>query len=126
MSNATNYLKNALRGHVWKNTAYTSPATIYVALYTSETTDAGGGTEVTGGSYARQAVTWTDGTAGVCSNTAAVVFSAMPAATITHFAMHDALTGGNMLAHDSLKLPRVVAAGQPVQFDAGELVVATS
>lgn len=125
MANATNYLKDELRDHVIKRLAYAVPTNIYVALYTDATTDAGGGTEVTGGSYARQLVSaWTDGSNGVCSNTNAVVFSAMPAATVTHFAILDAPSGGNMLLHDELKLERVVVSGQPVQFDAGELVVA--
>lgn len=124
MADMTDYLKNALRDAVLRNTAYTSPTTVYAALFTTATTDAGGGTEVTGGSYARQAITWTTGSAGACDNTAAVSFTGMPAATVTHFAIFDALTSGNMLLHDALTSSKTVASGETAQFAAGALDVA--
>src|ERR1700746_2437191 len=51
------YLANKLLGHVFGATAYTPPGTLYCALFTVAPTNAGGGTEVTGGGYARVAVT---------------------------------------------------------------------
>ena len=55
MSAATDFLEDKILNHVFRNVAYTAPATVYVGLFTTATTDAGGGTEVTGGGYARQA-----------------------------------------------------------------------
>ena len=53
----SNYLENALINATLRDTTYTSPATVYVSLWTTDPTDAGSGTEVSGGSYARTAVT---------------------------------------------------------------------
>ena len=57
MAEFTDFLENKIIDHMLRNQAYTPPTTVYVALFTTATTDAGGGTEVSGGAYARQAVT---------------------------------------------------------------------
>ncbi len=98
------YLQNALLNHVLRNTAFTTPGTnVWVALYTANPTAAGGGTEVTGGSYARVQVEgtgdWDAPSGGVTQNTNAIVF---PAATgdwgiINSFAVLDNTSGGNFL-----------------------------
>lgn len=119
----TDYLEDKLRDHVLRNTAYASPATVYLALFTTATTDAGGGTEVAGGSYARQAVAFTAGAAGsgAADNTAAESFTNMPACTVTHAALFDALAGGNMLLHAALTTPKTVAAGDTLTFAIGDI-----
>ena len=58
MAEFSNYLENALINAVLRNTSYTSPTTVYVSLYTTDPTDADSGTEVSGGLYARTAVTF--------------------------------------------------------------------
>ena len=58
MAEMSNYLENALINATLRNTTYTSVATVYVSLWTSDPTDAGSGTEVSGGSYARTAVSF--------------------------------------------------------------------
>ena len=65
MAEMSNFLENALINATLRNTTYTSVATIYVALYTSDPTDADTGTEVTGGSYARTSVTFAAPSNGV-------------------------------------------------------------
>ena len=55
----TDYLENKLLAHTFSNTAYTSPGTVYVALYTVAPTDSSVGTEVTGGGYVRQSASFT-------------------------------------------------------------------
>jgi hypothetical protein len=119
----TDYLEDKLRDHVLRNIAFTSPATVYLALFTTATTDAGGGTEVVGGSYARQAVAFSAGAAGTgaAENTAVESFSNMPAATVTHAALFDASSGGNMLLHAPLTSPKTVGAGDVLTFAAGDL-----
>ena len=57
MAEMSNYLENALINATLRNTSYTSPTTVYMGLYTSDPTDANTGTEVSGGSYTRMAVT---------------------------------------------------------------------
>lgn len=119
----TDYLEDKLRDHVLRNVAYTSPPTVYLRLFSTATTDAGGGTEVAGGSYTGQAVTFQAGAAGsgAADNSAAVSFSNMPGATVTHAALFDAATGGNMLMHAALTSPKTVNAGDTLTFSAGDV-----
>lgn len=123
MSSMTDYLEDKLRDHVLRNIAYASPATVYLALFSTATTDAGAGTEVAGGSYARQAVAFSAGGAGTgaADNTAAESFSNMPAVTVTHAALFDASTGGNMLFHGPLSASKTANAGDTLTFDAGDI-----
>lgn len=117
----TNYLEDALRDHVLLGDTYTAPATVYLALFSTATTDAGGGTEVTGGSYARVAVGFSAGATGEAVSSADEVFTAMPAVTVTHAALMDAATAGNMLLHGALTAPKVVAGGATLTFAAGDI-----
>jgi hypothetical protein len=117
----SDYLENALLNEVLRNVGYTPAATVYLALFTTATTDAGGGTEVTGGSYARQAITFGAASGGMCSNTGAVSFASMPAATVTHAAIMDASTAGNMLFHGALTASKTVGAGDTLTFAIGDL-----
>ena len=112
-------------------TAWTPPATIYVALFTAAPTDAGGGTEVTGGSYARKAVTnnptnWPAAAGGVKSNGVVITFVTPTGAwgTVTHFALMDAASAGNQIANGALTVPRAIAIGDVPAFAAGTLAVA--
>ena len=74
MAEFSNYLENKVLDHVLRNTSYTSPTTVYVGLYTSDPTDAGSGTEVSGGSYARQSLSVTTASGGVVTSSADVTF----------------------------------------------------
>ena len=74
MAEMSNYLENALINATLRNTSYTSPTTTYLALYTSDPTDADTGTEITGGSYVRQAITFGAPSNGTSTNSAAVEF----------------------------------------------------
>lgn len=111
--------------------AGTGPATLYVGLYTANPTDAAGGTEVTGGAYARVAVTsaltaWagtqaaastvaSSGTSGTTSNNAAVTFPAPTAnwGVVTGFGIFDAATAGNLLIWGALTTNKTVNNGDP-------------
>lgn len=121
MAALTTYLANKLLDEVCKNTNYTPPTTAFLALFTTATTDAGGGTEVTGGSYARQAVTFATAASKATDNTVAVSFTSMPAATVTHAAIMDASTAGNMLLHGPLTASKTVGAGDTLTFAIGDI-----
>lgn len=95
----------------------------YLALFTSPTTDAGGGDEVTGGAYARQLVLFTGPVNGIGSNSGQVVFVDLPAAAITHAALMAAASGGEMLVHGPLASMRVVTDGDDLPFEAGDIQV---
>lgn len=144
MASITNYLKNKLVDSVLRGQAFTPPAQLYLALYSSATTDAGGGTELTGGNYARVAIagslaawagtqgagttTASTGTGGASSNNAGVNFPTPTASwgTPTHWALLDAATAGNMLLHNPITTPKAIASGAPVSFPAAAIAVTVS
>ncbi len=128
MADMSDYLQDKLVKHSLGITSFTMPSTVYLALFTSATSASGGGTEVTGGSYARQSVAFTFGSAGsgAASNTSTVTFTNMPAATITHAALYDASTSGNMLFHGALAASKTVPSGNNVPIAAGDIDVVIS
>lgn len=122
MASASDYLESKLRDHVLRNIAYTSPTTVYLALYSVAPTDAGGGTEAVGGSYARQALTFGAGAnPGEATTTADANFANMPAGTWVAAAIHDHVSTGNMLMWEPLTTPKTTLAGQPLNFAAGDI-----
>lgn len=125
MAEMSNYLENALINATLRNTAYTSPTTVYLALYTTDPTDADTGTEVSGGSYARQAITFGSPSNGVSTNSAAIEFPQATGSwgTITHVAIRDALTVGNMLYHTPLDASKTIASGDIFRIAVGSLSV---
>ena len=114
----SNYLENALINATLRNTTYTSPSVVYAGLFTSDPTDAGSGTEVTGGSYARKAMTFGAPSDGASVNSGAVEFDQATGdwGTITHFAIFDALTTGNMLYHGALTASKTIETGDVFKF----------
>lgn len=130
MANAKNdYLRNAVVNAVLRNTSFTSPVTVYVALYTvAPTNTVGSGTEVTtiGTAYSRQPATFgVPSPAGAVANTAPVVYSmaTAPYGTIVAMAILDAPTGGNMLYYGALGTSKTVGTGDQVSFATSALTV---
>lgn len=97
--------------------------TPYLALYTVSPTASGGGTEVTGGSYARLPITFGTITNGSMSNTSTVTFSNLPTVTSGFFAIHNAFTGGTMKVYGALNTAMVVVTGDQIQFPVGSIVI---
>ena len=125
MSEFSNYLENALVNAVLRNTTYTSPATVYVALFTTDPTDAGSGTELSGSAYARTAVTFGAPSNGVTTNSADVTFSTATASwgVVTHIGLYDALTSGNLLFHTPLDSSKTIDSGDIFKIASGSLSV---
>ncbi len=125
MSEMSNYLENALINATLRNTSYTSPTTVYLALYTSDPTDADSGTECSGTSYARQAITFGAPSNGVSTNSAAIEFPQAGGSwgTITHIGIRDALTTGNLLYHTPLDASKTIATGDVFRVAIGSLSV---
>lgn len=121
----SDYLENALLDHVLRNTAFTQPAALYLALFSTDPTDAGTGAEVTGGGYTRQAISFNAASGGVTTSDISASFSAAgtPIGAVSYFAIFDALSGGNMLFHGALTTPREVLVGQTITFAAGAVTV---
>ena len=129
MGSFCDYLEDELLDHVFGASAYSAPATVYIALSTTEPTDAGGNvTEPSGGNYARCAVTndkdsWTDSSGGALSNEAAFEFNTASGdwGTIAYFVIYDALTSGNALAWGAITTPKAVGTGDTPKFNIGDL-----
>jgi len=125
MAEMSNYLENALINVTLRATAYTAPTTVYLALYTTDPTDADTGTECSGTSYARQSITFGAPSNGVSTNSAAIEFPQAGGAwgTITHIGIRDALTVGNLLYHTPLDASKTIASGDVFRIATGSLSV---
>jgi hypothetical protein len=125
MAEMSNFLENALINATLRNTTYTSVATVYVSLWTSDPTDAGSGTEVSGGSYARTAVTFAAPSNGVTTNSADVTFPTATASwgVVGWIGINDALTTGNLLYHTPLDTSKTIDSGDIFKISSGNLSV---
>lgn len=124
MASFSDYLENKILGHVFGGAPYTPPA-LYIGLFTSAPTDAGGGTEVAGGSYVRKAVTCSV-TGSQAVNSAVVEWPTVTGGgwgIVTHMAIFDAPTGGNMLAHGPLTFSRELLGGDVFRIPLGNLTI---
>ena len=134
MAAMSDFLENKLIDQVFRGQAYTFPATLYVGLLTAAPSDAGGGTEVSGGSYARVAVTsnltnWSgtqgagtttapSGTTGTTSNNTPIEFPAPTAnwGQVSHVGVYDSLSGGNLLFWSPLSIAKTVNSGDAAPY----------
>ena len=127
MAGFTNYSEDLVLDWLLTNASATRPTAWYVALYTVAPGETGGGTEVSGGSYARTAVTFTvSGTAPTtASNSAAVEFPTATGSwgTIVAAGIFDASTSGNLLAFANLTTSKTVDSGDVLRFNTGEIDV---
>ena len=125
MSEMSNYLENALINATLRATTFTAPAAVYVGLYTSDPTDANTGTEVSGGSYARTAVTMGSPSNGVSTNSADVTFPTATASwgTVGWIGILDASTSGNLLYHTPLDTSKTIDSGDIFKISSGNLSV---
>jgi len=125
MAEMSNYLENALVNATLRNTSYTSPATVYVALFTTDPTDANTGTEVTGGSYARTSVAFAAPSNGAAASSADCTFPTATAnfGTVTHIGIFDASTAGNLLYHTPLDTSKTIETGDIFKIASGSLTV---
>lgn len=141
MSAMSDYLENKLVDQLFRGQTAPTTSTLYIALLTAAPSDSGGGTEVSGNAYARVAVTsslanWagtqsagsttaSSGTGGQTSNNSVITFPT-PTATwgvVTHFAIYDAATAGNLLFYGTLTIAKTINQSDTVSFPAGSLTI---
>lgn len=132
MSAASNFLENAVLNHVLTATSYTPPSTRFLALFTNTSgvasTNLESGVltdEVAGGSYARQPVTFGVAANGSSATNVTVTFPAATAnwGNITHVAVMDASTGGNVLFYGAVTTPKTIETGDTFQVSTGNLTI---
>lgn len=128
MAEISNYLENALINGTIRGTSYTAPSTVYVGLYTSDPTDANTGTEVTGGSYARQSATFAAPSNGSSASNADITFPQATAnwGTVGWIGILDASTSGNLLYHTALDAAKTIETGDIFKIASGNLTVTLS
>ena len=126
MTAATNYLENALLNGVLDGTQYTVPAAVYLGLYTSDPTETGvAGTEVSGGAYARTALSFAASSAGSSVTDVDCTFVEASAdwGTVSHITVCDATSGGNVLFYGALSASKTVNSGDVFKVTAGQLTI---
>ena len=125
MAAFSNYLENALINGTLRATSYTAPTTVYVGLFTSDPTDAGSGTEVSGNAYARQSATFAAPSSGASSTSADVQFPQATGTwgTVGWFSIFDALTTGNLMYHGALTASKTIETGDVFKIASGNLTV---
>ena len=125
MAAFSNYLENALINGTLRATSYTAPTTVYVGLFTSDPTDAGSGTEVSGNAYARQSATFAAPSNGASSTDADVQFPQATGTwgTVGWFGIFDALTTGNLMYHGALTVSKTIETGDVFKIASGNLTV---
>ena len=124
MSSFSHYTEDAVLDHLFRNVALPTPAAVYLAVYTAAPTDAGGGAEVSGSGYARQAVTFGAPSGGEISNSTAISFTAAGGAfgEVVAVGVFDAGTAGNLLAWAPIT-PATIGDGDTLNFAAGDVEI---
>ncbi len=128
MSSFGDYWENEILDHVFGKGSYTPP-TIYVALSTAEPGDDGSAlSEPSGNGYARQSTSasdWNAAAGGALDNANEITFAEATGdwGTMTHFALMDAASGGNLLAHGALSASKSIGSGDTANIAAGDLDV---
>lgn len=118
MSELTNYSENELLNVFLRNIAFTSPTAIYLAIFSAAPGEAGGGTEIT--DDGRKAIVIGAPSNGVGASTGAVTFAITTAVTVTHAALFDDPTAGNMLMYTPLTSPLgPTVSGDTIRFVIG-------
>lgn len=120
----TDFLENALLEHSLGKTAYAMPG-CYVALFTVNPSDAGGGTEVTGGAYVRQAATWGAATGGSISNNADITFPVASASwgTVSAVGIFNQASAGQMLWWGTLSASKTIAQNDQFKIASNNLTI---
>jgi hypothetical protein len=120
----SSYAINAALNAFLRATNLTAPTTVYVALFNGD--PAGAGSEVSGGSYARQSITFGAPSSGTCTSTNSQTFSNMPATTVSYVAIFDASTAGNRLYSAAATTSKTTNSGDTVTIASGGITVSES
>ena len=126
MSAMSDYLENKILDHTLGTSAYTHPSQTYIGLSTGSFADTGSGTaELSGSNYSRVAINFDAASGGTTDNSATVEFAAATGnwGAVSHFALWDAASSGNMLIHGAFSAAKTITTGDILRIAAGELDV---
>jgi hypothetical protein len=141
MAAMSDYLENKIIDWLLRGQTFTPPAGLHVGLLTAAPSDTGGGTEVSGNNYSRvnlapSLANWagsqaagstvaSTGNTGTTSNNSAITFPTPSGSwgNVTHFAIYDAASAGNLLFFAALTIPKTIAQNDVVSFAAAALTI---
>lgn len=124
--NLPDVIENQLLDALFGNASFSVTGDIKLALMTANGSDSAAGTEVTGGSYARQTIVFDAAASGATQNTSAISFTGMPAVTVVGIEIYDSAGSPKRLMYGALTTSRTVTAGDTVQFAIGAIDVTLS
>lgn len=121
--NLPDTIENALLDALVGTAAWTVTTPVMLRLYTIIGDDSTEGTEVTGGTYTRQTITFNAASGGAISNSAVINFTLMPACTVVGIELWSSDGTPKRLAYGTLGSSKTVAAGDTLQFAASSIVL---
>ena len=121
--NLPNIIENELLDALVGATSFSVTTPIKLALVTVNGNDASAGTEVTGGSYARQTITFGAAASGSITNSGTISFTGMPSCTVVGIELYDSAGSPKRLAYGALTVSRTVTVGDTVQFAIGAITL---
>ena len=124
--NLPDIIENQLLDALVGTTPYSVTTPIKLALVTANGSDSAAGTEVTGGSYARQTIAFNAASSGSIANNSAISFTGMPACTVVGIEIYDSAGSPKRLAYGPLTASRTVTAGDTVQFASSAITLSLS
>ncbi len=125
MAALSNYAENEMLDHMLGTGSFTAPSNVFLSLWTSDPTDAGSGTELSGSSYARQDINFGASSSGVATSSGVVTFDTASGSwgLVTHIGIHDAVSSGNLLFHGALTASKTIASGDIMQIADGAITI---
>jgi len=129
MGSFSNFWENEVLDHLFMKGSYAMPSNLWIGLSTADPTDDNSGqAEPSGNNYSRVSTSgadWDVSVGGATANATAIAFPTASGSwgTVTHFCIWDALSGGNMLAHGVLTVPRIIGSEDTASFHIGDLDV---
>ena len=125
MAAMSNYLELKMLDHFLGTASTSAPANVFLSLWTSDPTDAGSGTELSGSAYVRMDINFAAASGGAASSNSTVTFPTATGSwgTITHIGIHDAVSSGNLLYHSALTASKAIASGDVFQVASGAITI---
>lgn len=124
--NLTNTAENKMLDALVGTASYSADTPIKLALVTANGNDATAGTEVSGGSYARQNITFSAASSGSISNDAVETFTNMPTCTVVGIELWDSAGTPSRLAYGSLTSSKALTSGDTLEFAIGSITLSLS
>jgi len=121
--NLTNTAENKMLDALVGTAAYSAATPIKLALVTAGGSDSAAGTEVSGGSYARQTIAFSAASSGSISNSGTITFTDMPTCTVTGIELWDSAGTPVRLAYGDLSASKALVSGDTLQFSASAITL---